>query len=161
MESIKILLAHSDRRVSNQIEVAILDVCYNQAVAKATRITRLDELVHQGGLWDFDLIVIGADHLYADKTQKNWAGALRVVQAVERIREHRSTPIIALASNQATVDALMQAGVDMVVGSPFQVEEFKLEVRSLLELGSTLEAVKPSGWSMVGSLLRGFQKAKA
>jgi hypothetical protein len=160
MDSIKLLLAHSDRRVCNQVEVAILDVCYNQAVVTSTRIARLDELVHQGSLWDFDLIVIGADHLYSDKTRTNWAGALGVLKAVEQVRQRHSTPILVFAGNQATADALLQAGADAVFSSSFNLEEFKLEVRSLLELGSAMEPAKSAVWSAVGSLLRGFQKAQ-
>jgi hypothetical protein len=161
MESIKLLSAHSDRRVSNQIEVAILDVCYNQAVVNSTRISRLDEFVHQGGLWDFDLMVVGADHLFADKTQKNWAATQAVADAIEQVRQHRSTPIIALAASQGVADALLQAGADVVLSTPFNADQFKAEVRSLLELSSAVEPVSSSGWSAFGSLLRGFQKAKA
>ena len=161
MESIKLLLAHSDRRVSNQIEVAILDVCYNQAVVNSTRVSRLDEFVHQGGLWDFDLIVVGADHLFADKTHKNWATTHTVANAIEKMRQLRSTPIIALASNQTAADALLQVGADVVLTTPLNADQFKAEVRSLLDLSSTVEPANSSGWSAIGSLLRGFQKAKA
>ena len=161
MESIKLLLAHSDRRLSNQIEVAILDVCYNQAVVNSTRISRLDEFAHQGGLWDFDLMVVGADHLFTDKAQKSWAGAQVVADAIERVRLLRSTPIIALASSPAAAEALLHAGADSVLSTPFNADPFKAEVRSLLQLSSAVEPANSGAWSAIGSLLRGFQKAKA
>jgi hypothetical protein len=161
MESIRLLLAHSDRRVSNQIEVALLDVCYNQAVVNSTHISRLDEFVHHGGLWDFNLIVVGADHLFTDKTQKSWAGAQRVADAIEQVRLYCSKPIIAFAANPAAADALLRAGAAAVLSTPFNADRFKAEVRSLLHLSSAVEPARSNGWSAIGSLLRGFQKAKA
>jgi len=161
MENIKLLLAHSDRRVGNQVEVAILDVFYNQAVVQSTRLVRLDEFVHQGSLWDYDLMVLGAEHLFGDRTQKNWAGLNAVVKAIEQVREHRSTPIIVLSGSQASADELLRAGAEVVLSSPFNADQFKAEVRSLLELNSLAEPAVAGGWSAIGSFLRGFQKAKA
>jgi DNA-binding response OmpR family regulator len=161
MENIKLLLAHSDRRVGNQVEVAILDVCYNQAVVQSTRIIRLDEFVHQGSLWDYDLMVLGSEHLFGDRTQKNLADMDAVIKAIEQVRQHRSAPIIALSSSQDIADELLRAGADVVLSSLFNADQFKAEVRALLELNNPAEPAVAGGWSAIGSFLRGFQKAKA
>jgi CheY-like chemotaxis protein len=160
MDTIKLLLAHSDRRLSNQVEVAILDVCYNRAVVNSTRILRLDEFVHQGGLWDFDLMVLGAENLFVDRTQKECASPDGVAKAIAQVRQHRSTPIIALCANESSSEELLQAGADVVLCSPFNPDQLKAEVRSLLDLTSIMEPVSSTGWSAFGSLIRGFQKAK-
>src|SRR5260221_7374615 len=101
MQTIKLLLAHSDRRVTNQVEVAILDVCYDLAVVQPTRTARLDEFVRQGALWEFDLIVMGAEGLFLDRTQQILASAEDVAQAIRTIRSKSSTPIIVLALNRS------------------------------------------------------------
>jgi hypothetical protein len=160
MDTIKLLLAHSDRRLSNQVEVAVLDVCYDQAVVKTTRVARLDEFVQQGGLWDFDLMIVGAEHLFRDRTQSSWAGPDAVARAIKQIRVHRSTPIITVGGNEASSHELCQAGADLSLCSPFKPELFKAEVRALLKLSVRVEAQASNGW-FIGSLLRGFQKAKA
>lgn len=161
MENIKLLLAHSDRHSSNQIEVAVLDVCYDRAAVRSTRTARLDEFVHQGGLWDFDIIVVGADNLFLDRTQQTWAKPENVADAIANIRLHNSSPIIAYTGSEKTCEALLEAGADTVLNYPIDSEQLKRELRSLLDWN---EAVEPGGsnrWSGVGSLLRGFQKARA
>jgi hypothetical protein len=160
MDTIKLLLAHSDRRLSNQIEVAVLDVCYNQAVVKTTRIARLDEFVQHGGLWDFDLMIVGAEHLFKDRAQSSWAGPKAVARAVKQVRVHRSTPIITVGGNEASCRELREAGAHAALCSAFNSEQFKAEVRALLKLSVRVETPASSGW-LIGSLLRGFQKAKA
>jgi DNA-binding response OmpR family regulator len=106
-------------------------------------------------------MVLGAEHLFGDRTQKNWAGISAVVKAIEQVRQHRSTPIIVLSGSQASADELLRTGADVVLSSPFNADQFKAEVRSLLELNSPAEPAVAGGWSAIGSFLRGFQKAKA
>jgi hypothetical protein len=160
MENIKLLLAHSDKRTSNQIEVAVLDVCYDRAAVRSTRTARLDEFVHQGGLWDFDLIVVGADHLFRDRTQQAWASVEEVATAIANIRLHSSSPIIAYVKSEDACDALLQAGADSVLTYPFGADQLKTELRSLLDWTEAAEPESSSRWGSIGSLFRGFQKDK-
>jgi hypothetical protein len=160
METIKLLLAHSDRRVNNQVEVAILDVCYDLAVVHPTRTARLDEFARQGALWEFDLIIVGADNLYLDRNQQRWASPQEVAGAIQTIRSQTSTPIIVLTGNTSAREILLEAGAHSVLDFPFKSEQLKTEVRPLLHLGELVEADEPSGWSGIGSLFRGFQKAR-
>jgi hypothetical protein len=159
MESIKLLLAHSDRRISNQIEVAVLDVCYDRAAVQSSRTCRLDELAHQGGLWDYDLIVVGAENLFRDRTQQCWASADEVADAIANIRLHSSSPIVAYAASEENCEALLQAGADIVLNNPLDSEQLKRELRSLLDWTEVVET--SNRWSGFGSLLKGFQKVKA
>jgi hypothetical protein len=160
MEKIKLLLAHSDRRVTNQIEVSVLDVCFDRAVVQSTRISRLDEFVHQGGLWDYDLIIVGGEHLFRDKTQQSWASVDEVVKGIETIRAQSSNPIVVLAKSSVDSEALLAAGADAVLSSPFDPEDLKTELRALLDLSDVVEIEHSGRWSGIGSLFRGFQRAK-
>jgi len=161
MDTIKLLLAHADRRITNLIEVAVLDVCYDQAAVQSTRATRLDEFVRQGSLWDFDLIVVGAENLFADRTQKTWASSEDVVKAIHTIRSQSSAPIIAIVLDTNSQEALREAGAHSVLKSPINCDQLKAEVRPLLDLNGLVEAEEPNRWSALGSLFKGLQKAKA
>jgi hypothetical protein len=161
MDTIKLLLAHADRRVTNLIEVAVLDVCYDQAAVQSTRTSRLDEFVRQGSLWDFDLIVVGAENLFADRSQQTWAVAEQVAQAIRTIRSQNSVPIIAIAPGAKSHEALLEAGAHSVLDFPFNSERLKSEVRPLLDLNGLVEAGETNRWSAFGSLFKGLQKARA
>jgi hypothetical protein len=160
METIRLLLANSDRKVNNQVEVAVLDVCYDRAAVQSTRASRLEELVHQGSLWDFDLIVIGADNLFRDRTQKTSASADEVTKAIEAIRAHCSAPIIVLTVSKNPGPTFLQAGADSVLAIPLSFDQLKSKLRALLDLNGLVDEAEPSRWSGIGSFLRGFQKAK-
>jgi hypothetical protein len=160
MENIKLLLAYSDRRVSNQIEVAALDVCYDRASVQSTRTSRLDELVHRGGLWDYDLIVVGAENLYSDRTQQAWATREQVAEAISHIRLHSSSPLIAYCRSEETCELLLEAGADTVLTDPLDSEQLKRELRGLLKWTDVVEPEPLNRWAAFGSLLKGFQ-AKA
>ena len=161
METIKLLLAHSDRRVTNQVEVAVLDVCYDQAVVQSTRTGRLDDAVRQGSLWDFDLIVLSVEKLFADRTQQAWASLEQVADGIRTIRSQSSAPIVVLSGSPEAREMLLEAGAHSVLEFPFDAEELKEEVRPLLDLDGFEEASEPSRWSGLGSLFKGLQKAKA
>jgi len=160
MDNIKLLLAHSDRLISNQIEVAVLDVCYDRAAVRSTRTSRLDEFVHQGGLWEFDLIVVGAENLFKDKTQQAWATSENVADAIAAIRLHSSSPIIAYVQGEESCQALLDAGADSVLNYPLDTDQLKSELRSLLDWSDMVEVKTSSRWSALGSLFRGLQKEK-
>jgi hypothetical protein len=160
MDTIKLLLAHADRRVTNLIEVAVLDVCYDQAAVQSTRTSRLDDFIRQGSLWDFDLIVVGAENLFADRNQQTWAGAEQVAQAIRTIRSQSSVPIIAIAQGTKSHDALLEAGAHTVLGFPFSSDRLKSEVRPLLDLNGLVEAGETDRWSAFGSLFKNLQKTR-
>src|SRR5437764_4801897 len=158
MDTIRLLLAHSDRRVSNQIEVAVLDVCYDQAAVQSTRIVRLDEFVRKGSVWDFDLIVVGTEHLFADRTQQAGATLEDVAEGIRSIRSQSSAPVIALTNSKQAREVLMEAGAHAVLTFPFTSEALKAEVRPLLDLTSCAETAQTNRWAALGSFFKGLQK---
>lgn len=160
MENIKLLLACSDRRISNQIEVAVLDVCYDRAAVHSTRTSRLDELAHQGGLWDYDLIVVGAENLFRDRMQQAWATCEGVADAIANIRLQSSSPIVAYARSETACELLLQAGADTVLTDPLDCEQLKRELRSLLKWTDAVEPEPLNRWATFGSLLKGLQRVK-
>ncbi len=159
METIKLLLAHSDRRVTNQIEVAVLDVCYDRAVVQSTRTARLEDATRQGSLWDYDLIFLGAEGLFADRAQQTPASLEAITEAIRTIHSQSSAPIVVLSSRPNVRQILLEAGAHSVVELPFNAEELKAEMRPLLDLNDYAEAGQPSRWSGLGSLFKGWQKA--
>jgi hypothetical protein len=161
METIKLLLAHCDRQVNNQVEVAVLDVCYERASVQSTRTSRLDEFVHQGSLWDFDLIVVGGDNLFLDRAQRSWATPEQVAKGIQSIRAQSSAPIIAIARSPESSELFLGAGAEAALSYPLEPEQLKLELRSLLDLSGLTEVEPTPRWSGISSLFRGFQRAKA
>lgn len=161
METIKLLLAQADRRTSNLVEVAVLDVCYDRAVVNSTRTARLDDFLRQGTLWDFDLIVVGAENLFVDRRQQTWAEARQVAEAIESIRVHHSTPIVALANDPQCSEMLLEAGADAVLPLPLNTDQLKTELRPLLNFNGVDEVEEVSRWSTLGSLFRGMQRSRA
>jgi hypothetical protein len=158
METIKLLLAHADRQVSNVVEKAVLDVFYDRAVIRSTRTSRLDELVHQGSLCDFDLIVVGTDSLFQDRQQQTSAPIVEVAKVIEEIRVKHSTPIVALTASSTNSELLLEAGVDTVLPLPLNAEQLKAELRSLLDLSGFSEEddEELDRSSGIGSLMRDF-----
>jgi DNA-binding response OmpR family regulator len=157
METIKLLLAHADRRVNNLIEVAVLDVCYDRAVVQSTRTTKLDELVHQGSLWDFHLIVVGVDNLLLNRGQQGSASPEEISKAIQTIRSQNSTPIIAFTGKAESRKVLLEAGAHSVLEFPFKPEQLKSAIRPLLDLGELVDSGDGGGWPAIGSLLRAFR----
>lgn len=160
MDTIKLLLAHSDRPLTNRIEIAVLDLCYDQAVVRSTRTARLDEAIRQGSVWDYDLLVLGADHLFTDRTQQGWATLDQIAEGLRTIRSQSSVPIVALSSHPES-EMLVEAGANCVLELPFSPEELKAEVRPLLDLSGAGESLGSNHLPGLSSLVRGFQKAKA
>src|SRR2546421_12800030 len=98
MDRITLLLANADRRTSNIVETAVLDVCYNQAVVECVRTARVDEFIQQSFLATYDLLIVAADGLPAEPSRRaGWVTVEEDARAVEAIKEHSSTPLLALS----------------------------------------------------------------
>jgi hypothetical protein len=161
METIHLLLAYADRRASNLVETAVLDVCYPRAAVQSTRTSRLDDFVRRGCLRDFDLIVVGADDLSQGAEPGTLASADEVAKCIEMVREQHSTPIIALTSSVNCGESLLQAGADVVLPLPLNPEQLKSELRVLLDVNEFVEGHETSHWHGLGSILRGFERAES
>jgi hypothetical protein len=161
MRQINLLVASAERRTTNALEALVLDVCYDQAVVETFRTTRIDELVRFGSRDDVHLIVISADHLLMEPSRRNaGADAADVLRAIRLIREHRSTPIVALIMSPVGEAPLLEAGADCVnVGLLLDRDRIKSELRRMLIMPELVETVAPSRWSF-GAWLRGENRLK-
>jgi DNA-binding response OmpR family regulator len=162
MDKVNLLVANSERRLSNLIESLVLDVCFNQALVKTTRIGRADELIKLASSGAYQLVIVAADNLLPGPgLRDSWVSADEAVQAIRAIRDRCDTPVIALAVFPADEVALLAAGVESVVRLPFNGEKLKREVRRILRMADPVETSKPSRWSLNELFLRGFQRLKS
>ena len=60
MRKVNLLIANSERRLTNLIESLVLDACYEQAFVDPTRIERADELVKLATSSAYKLIIVAA-----------------------------------------------------------------------------------------------------
>src|SRR5438132_2925446 len=99
IKTVSVLLANSDRRLNNLIEVAVRNVCYDQLHVECSTTWRLDELLHRGCLSDFGLIFVAPDHLVSrlllQEKQVRIEDAARLIRT---IKHHRPVPIIAVGA---------------------------------------------------------------
>ena len=163
MNTVHVLLANSNRRLNNLIEVAVRDVCYDQLQVECATTVRLDELLRRGCHDAFGLIFVAPDHLVSGPAPRaasiSIADAARVIRTIKR-RHH--APIIAAGVRPQCELPLLEAGADKVFGILFDRDEFRSEVRRVLNLPEPVAEAEPepSRWSFAAGLLRGFQKLR-
>src|SRR5207244_525590 len=98
MKTIHLLLGSSERRISNIVEVAVRDVCYEQAVVDCFRTPCLSDFTQRGCIEAFDLIVITPAHVLPGPFRRNSRNMIEEsVRAIQSIKEHRQVPIIGVA----------------------------------------------------------------
>src|SRR5881227_2246215 len=113
IKTVSVLLANSDRRLNNHIEVAVRNVCYEQLHVECSTTCRLDELLHRGCLSEFGLIFVAPDHLVLGASPR--ASQVRIEDAarvIRTIKHQRAVPILAVGVNPQDEPALLEAGVD-------------------------------------------------
>jgi DNA-binding response OmpR family regulator len=164
MDKINLLVANSERGLSNLIERIVLDACYNQAVVESTRISRGDELVKLGCSASFQLLIVAADNLLnGTGLRSSCVSAAQAAGAIRLIRERTTTPLIAVAAFAQNQVALLEAGADCVVRLPFESEKLRTEVRRVLRLPEVVEEPAPerARWTLTDFLARGLQRLKS
>jgi hypothetical protein len=62
MKTFKLLLAHSDRRISNLTEALLRTITRDRAILDCTRVEGMAEFVDAAVQGDFDLIIVGPKH---------------------------------------------------------------------------------------------------
>ena len=148
MKTIHLLLGNSDRRLNNLVEVAVRDVCYDQAVVECYRTAKLDEFSHRGCCEDFDLVVFAPGHVLPGVVRKGPRDPIEdAVRAIRSIKEHRPVPILGIAVPADQELRILMAGCDNVFGAIFNDEVFKTEVRRVLNLHQRVEAPLPAAAS--------------
>lgn len=160
MEKVHLLVANTERRLSNLIESLILDVCFDQAVVETTRIGRADELVKLASPGTYQLIIVVAHNLLPGPgLRKSWVSADEAVSAIHTIRNSCDTPVVAVAVFPEDEVPLLESGAECVVRLPFENEKLKREVRRILRMADPVDSSQPSRWSLNGLVLRGFGMA--
>ena len=163
MNTVRVLLANSDRRLNNLIEVAVRDVCYDQLLVECSTTIRLDELLHRGCEDDVGLIFVAPDHLVAGPPQRARQVPMEdAAQAIRTIKSHRSVPIIVVGVRADLELALLEAGAESVFGILMDRDRLRSEIRRALRLLENVDEPQPepSRWSFGAGLLRGLQKLR-
>ena len=162
MDKIRVLLANSERGLSNLIESLILDACYNQAIVETTRISRADELVKFGISGGFQLAIVAGDNLLAGPgLRSSWVSVEQAAGAIRLIRERTATPVIGVVAFPESRVQLLEAGAEGVVRLPFEADKLKEEVRRALRLPEPVPEAEPARWSFGEFLARGLQRLKS
>ena len=165
MRKINLLLANSERRLSNLIESLVLDACFEQGFVETTRIERADELVKLASSGAYQLIIVAAENLSAGPgLEKSWVSTKEAVRAVQTIRARCDTPMIAVAVSNKHETSLLEAGAECVVRLPFpeEKEKLKLEVRRVLKMTEPVaELATPRRSSLYELVLHAVRRLKS
>ena len=149
MDKVRLLVANSERGLSDLIESLVLDVCLGQAVVETTRIGRADELVKRASSGAYQLVIVAADNLLPPPgLDKSWVSEIEAVRAIQAIRGRCDTAVIAVSFFPRDEGVLLEAGVPCVVRLPFDGEKLKLEVRRVLRRTDPVEGSTPRGSSL-------------
>ncbi len=162
MDKVHLLVANSERGLSNLIERLVLDACFNQAVVETVRIGRADELVKLACSGSYQLVIVAADNLLPSPGLRNsWVSIEEAVRAIHAIRSRCDTPVIAVAILPEEGMLLLEAGAECVVRLPFDNEKLKWEVRRALRMADPLEESTPSRGGLIELVLRGLQRLRS
>ena len=164
MNTVYVLIANSDRRMNNLIEVAVRDVCYEQLQVECSITGRLDEALHRGRLENVGLIFLAPNHVVIGPPQRAIAASMNdATRGIQTIKSRRSVPIIAVGVRPDHELELLEAGADAVLGILFDREKLRFEIRRGLGLHEQLqesEPEAPSRWSLANSFFRGLGKPR-
>jgi hypothetical protein len=163
MQKINLLLANSERGLSNLLESVVLDACFSQAVVGSTRISRADELAKLGCSGAFQLVVLAADNLLAGPgLRSSWVSADQAMGAIRAIRERTATPIIAVTVFPENEQGLLEAGADFVLRLPLDNEKLKATVRQVLRMPEPAQEPEPAArWSLGNFVGRSLRRLKS
>jgi hypothetical protein len=154
MNTVHVLIANSDRRLNNLIEVAVRDVCYEQVLVECTTTYRLDEMLHRACVGNAGLIFLAPTHVVIGPPQRAVTPSLEdAVRCIRAIKSRRTVPIIAVGVRCDHENTLLEAGADGVFGILFDRDKLRFEIRRGLGLQELLQESEPSNR---GSFVEGF-----
>ncbi|HEV2211190.1 MAG TPA: hypothetical protein VG167_20695 [Verrucomicrobiae bacterium] len=162
MRKVNLLLGNAERRTSNLLEAAVLDVCYDQAAVECVRTSRLEQFQRLGCSGAFDLIIVAAENLENEPGRRTpWVELSDVAEVLHRIKSGCGTPLLVLANSPENEMVLLETGADAVFSRPLVIDNVKAEVRRLLDLKEIIEeAVAPNRLGFWGGLVRGLQRPR-
>ena len=162
MKTLYMLLANSDRRLNNLVEVAVRDVCYDQAVVECFHIRRVNDFAARGSCENHDLIVVAPEHLLQDALPKSNRDPIeKAVRTISRVKAHRQVPILAIGVSPENELRMLMAGADHVFGIIFNEEVFKAEVRRVLNISQPTAEPTPAAItrsSFTETLIKSFDR---
>ncbi len=162
MNTVYVLIANSDRRMNNLIEVAVRDVCYEQLLVECSITSRLDEMLRQGCLDKVGMIFLAPNHVVIGPPQRAVAATMEeATRSIQTIKSRRSVPIIAVGVRSDCEMPLLEAGADSVFGILFDRDKLRFEIRRGLGLQEQLqESEAPARWSLASSFFRGLNRLR-
>jgi len=162
MNTVHVLIAYSDRRLNNLIEVAVRDVCYEQLLVECEITSRLDELRHRGCSDIFGLIFVAPNHLVIGPAQRARPATLEdASECIKTIKQYRAVPIIAVGVRPDHEMTVLETGADSVFGILFDRDKLRFEIRRGLGIQEAIaQAEQPSRWSFASGFLKGFHKLR-
>jgi hypothetical protein len=161
MNTLNLLVGGAERGLNNLIEAAILDVCYDQAAVECSRVGRADEFLRHASYGAFQLVVITPECLMgAPRRRGAYLEFDEVVDVVRAVKQHTSTPLVAVGVLEDKEWMLLEAGADHVLGK-FEVESFKATIREVLKVSVRTEPVKAPARAFGHDFFRGLLGLKS
>ena len=158
MRTIHVLIGNSNLRVTNMIELLVRSVCDRQTCLDSTRAPHVEDFLAQAVRKQFDLIVFNPENLARSAERPRSFLTIRETEnAIRSIKTLRSAPIVAVCVSPENEFHLSEAGADLVLGLPFNCDDFKSAVSRLIlvpESATTENAIRPS---FASGLRRGLE----
>jgi CheY-like chemotaxis protein len=154
LKKINLLLGNAEELVNDLIEATVQEVCAGRAEVTCTRTGRMQEFIERGCDPAFDLVILIPNNLASEAGQDgSLSPAGKGARAIEAIKLHCSTPVIALPvfeERKAEETLMLGAGADRVLELPFDRKELKAAVSRCLRLPGR-EHVVSREWALAGA----------
>lgn len=148
------LLGNCEEVVNDLIEATVQEVCGGRAEVSCIRTGRMDDFIQRGCDPAFDLVILVPNNLVSEAGQdQGLSPAGKGARAIEAIKLHCSTPVIALPvfEHRDTEEPLMLgAGADRVLELPFSRNELKTAVSRCLKLPARKHSLSEQ-WVLAGA----------
>ena len=127
-----------------------------------TSAIRVDEVLTQAIRNNFDLIIINPEDLCAAPERRRTTITIRqAVDAIRSIKTLRAAPVICVAVSPENDLLLSEAGANLVLGLPFNCEEFKEAVSRFVVFPEPEVEARQTRQSFASAFLRGWEKFAA
>jgi hypothetical protein len=161
METFNVLSGCSERRINNHIEIALREVCYEQALVQCHFTHRLDAWLSEASTKSFHLLVLAPEHMIRGIGGKTETVTIpEACEAVRTIKNLRPSPILAVTSRTKSESLLLEAGVERVFPPIFNEGILRDELRRVLNLSPAKTFSHPSAetFSFATFIVRSLQR---
>ncbi len=115
MKTFKLLLAHSDRRISNLIEALLRTITRDRAILDCTRVEGMTEFTEAAVQDDFDLVIVGPQNPGAVDGTESFAASFSQAMTTIRMVKTSGRPIIAIGVPLKDELKVSEAGANVVL----------------------------------------------